>query len=551
MAEPEKKQPEIPPTVDKLPEAQAAKPEATPQNLNPTEVAKADLDKMRKKIEEERRQRLDRDDLLQKAAETRRDKESWTNNPMNPPNSLIEGTVRATINSGVEEQIQPYLPMLTQSGLGDFANLGAIKQTVKDVIYEHYCKTGMNQDATKNYAEKTLLPEFKSLTETVQRIFQTKIFPFANPLAVIEAFSSFAKLDFCKSGILDAAKFKEFALLDPYAQDFLIKTFEQHLNIQGELTTLSGQEANLALGAQKPEAGKAGTEEPKANPGNPAEAPDKPAATATPEKPAEAKPEIAALFEKGTLKLNSKVRLVIPANAAELDPNLKTALTPALPANLEAANKEIATTYLTAELRKLNLAAGETFEVTETGQWQKIDVQTEKAQLDAARTQAEKAVTTAAAGTGAEKILTGLQKLFEGDNIMGTIIGFILSLMGFKGLEGLTGAKEEEFATLDSTEKQEAAKMKEAMAKLQLNMETMHNLFINPAEMKKILGQKKEKGNEQLSWEDYLTQHLNDEELAELHQKKEFKAEDIAGMILSPKVAPPLPTAPPPETPAA
>jgi hypothetical protein len=445
---------------------------------------------------------------------------------MDPPNSLLEGTIRETISSNVEEEIQPYLPMLQQSGLGEGANLIVVKQTAKDIIFEHYCKTGKNEDITKEYAKNTLLPKFKSITEAVQRIFQEKKPLFPSPIAAVESFSSFAKLDFCNSGILDPAKFKEFALMDAAAQDFLIKTFEQHLKIQGELTTLFGQQMNLGMYGNKTETGKAETAGPSAE-GKPAET--KPEKTGA-EKPAEAKSAIAALIEKGTPILKSKLQFTFHITTAEMYEKLKTAISAVLPANLEPANKDAVIDYLTAELKKLNPAPEETFEVSETGKWRKVDVQSEQA----AREQAKQKVTAAqAAGAAPESIFSGIQKLFEGNNILGAIIGFILSLFGLKGFGGPKMLEADEFSTLSSADKADAISMKAAMEKLKLNMETLHPFFMgDPALIVKIL---KQRHNDKLSWEHYLEKYLASDEITILKNKQTMKPEQISAMLLSPK----------------
>jgi hypothetical protein len=523
MAIGDNKPAETAPIVEQQPQTPPEKPKTPEQAPNPTEVAERQLDTMRKKFETERLSLKQRDESIQQAAQAKRDKESWVNNKMDPPNSLLEGTIRDTISSNVEEEIQPYLPMLQQNGLGESANLIVVKQTAKDIIFEHYCKTGKNEDITKEYAKNTLLPKFKSLTENVQRIFLEKKTLFPNPLAVIESFSSFSKLDFCAMGILDAGKFKEFALLDAATQDFQIKTFEQHLKNQAELATLSGQETNLALSEKKPETGKIGTEKPS-------EA--KPEQSAA-EKPAEAKTGVAALFENGTLKLTSKVRFIIPANPAEMGPKLKTAIIAALPGNLENANKEaIANNLITAIERTTTPPpqAGETFEIAENGRWQKIDVQTEKAQVEAAKKQAEKVV--AAAGVVPESMVSGIKGFFEKHGILATIIGFIFSLFGIKGFEQFFGGESAEFAGLSAAEKEEANKMKEAMGKIGLNMETLHKLFVNTDGTKKILKLKEEK---KLPWDKFLEKYLDPSETTILKDKQDLKPDAISAMLLSPK----------------
>jgi hypothetical protein len=523
---------------------------------NPTEVAKVDIETMRKKLDVERKSKQERADFLKKAATERRDKESWINQPMVTPTFPPEGMVRNAINSSVEDEIKQYLPLLEQSGIGDFANLGTVKQAVKEIIYEHYCKTGLNQDTTTNYAKNELLPKFKSLLDNIQRIFQTKIYPFKNQLAVIEAFSSFTKLDFCTNELLNPEKFKEFATLDGSAQDFLIKTFEQQLYVQGELSTLAGQETNMELSAKTTA---------------PAETTATSADNTQTGAPTEAKPEIAKLLESGTLKLSSKVRFSIPEKWTDFGPEPIRSLSAALPKSLEAANEETVINYLLTELKKLNPAAGETFELAENGKWQKVDVKTEQEAITAARQKAEKAATEATAkGDGTQEMLKGIINIFEGDNVLGKIITFILGLFGMKGLGAI--GETQEFTGLDMTERPLAEAMKKTMEELKLNAKTIHTLLINPEATKKILKQASDEAtatNTPLDWSKYFEKHLNTNDLAELRPEKEIKVEDIAKMILTPNDEPNQPPAPaeavavnpqpteptapeaPPETPAA
>ncbi len=565
MAEEEKKQQETAPTSPELPEGQAANAEALPHGATPTEVAGANLERMRAEIETQRQSKQQRAEFLEKEARAKRDTESWVNQPANEY-KVGGNDLRSGISDAVEESAKENMEALAKAGF-DETNIRIIKGAIKILVFEYCSKTfssliGQTDEVKRKlgeYSDSVLTPKLTNIIGEMQRLYESRKNMFPSAIACWEGFSSFSGLNFMSKGLLDGQKLKEAFTLDAATIDFQLKSFEQYLNIQGELTTLSGQEANLALSGTAPAApatpvpAAAEAPAPEQTPAEPTPSPaENPSSLTAPEtapKPAETAPvenaaaaaavaensAVAALFAKGTLRLNSKVRFLIPATAAERELNIRTSLTSALPASLETTNKETAITYLLSELEKLNPAENETYEISENGTWQKVDVEAEQTQIDASRQQAEEQIAEAKKESSPTDLAGIIKQFMETNPILGAIIGFILTLFGIQGLEALTGT--DEFMALDSVEKAEAGKMKESMGKIGLNMKTMHALFIDGPKTKEIIKQRKDEN--QPTWDDYLAQHLNQPELSELKLEKTISAQDIAAMILSPNEAAP------------
>jgi hypothetical protein len=511
MAETSQNPAEQPPvTSEQPPQVSSEKEQQEGQKPDPAEQAKVDIDALHRRIETEKKQKQERAAFLEEQAGSRRDKESWVNNTAQSVS--FEGIVKSTISENVEEKFQQSISLVQEAGLNDPTNVGVIKAVAKEIIFDHYTKTGADKDATTSYVETTLLPKITMVMDRVKKLYEAKKYPFQNIVQCWQMLSTFSRLEFMNSGVLQQPSLKETFLMDSNALTFIIMSFEQYLNIQGELTTLSGQEANAAM-----QAAPAGSE----------------------------KPDISKLFSEGQLKLTGNVRVVIPADVSTTDQYLKDTIEPQLPATLEAANKEAAISYLISELKKMDPKANETFEFAVNGQITKIDTAAEQTQTEKAKKEAEQQVATATgqspeASAGILGSLGGFGETIQ--SLLGSLLATLLPLLQSMGL-----IDNAEFFMLSEEEKKDADAMKKAMQKLELNLKTLRPLFLDSAETRKVLKMKREKN---LDWATYLEKYVSAEETDELKKDQTMKPETISKMLLSPNEVTPAVVAvnQPPET---
>lgn len=484
----EKKPETTPPPVETPIEGQKAPEIAKPQTG-------AELAKLRDEIETKKRTKKERQDFLKKEASGRRTTETWLS--QKAEEGLTAGIARDTINSGVDEKMEKYLPQFQENGIGDATNVGIIKQAAKDLIYEHYCKTGNSKETTTTYVDGVLSEKLLLLFDGLKKINQNKKYGFNKPVDCLAAFSDFAGLGIISGGILKLDPFKNTLKLQKTDYEFFLKTFEENLIIGGELSQLGTESANM-------------------------------------EAKGETTIDASKLFAAGTLVLKGKTRITALKTPADTEKMLADAVTKNLPENLDPKVKEAALKWLAAEVQKLNPAEGETVEIGENGTVQKIDVAAEKQAADVAKQQADQEV--AAAGGGApeegsdnpfktgigfiDKILEPLLKVF--DNIL-VGLGPMLAGMGL--------GEWVEFMGLSESETEKARQFKEACKKIELDLDTLRPLFLNATEMRKILKLQQDKS---LSWEDLLTKYLNPTETDELKKKQKLNPDKISEMFLSP-----------------
>jgi len=511
MAEPNaEKKPEAAPTAVETPIEGPKAPEAALPKTS------AELAKLREEIETKKRTKKERQDFLKKEAGGRRTNESWIT--QKAEEGLTAGIAREVINSGVDEKMEKYLPQFQENGIGDATNAGVIKQAAKDLLYEHYCKTGSSKETTTAYVEGALSQKLSFLLEGLKKIHQNKKYGFNKPVDCLTAFSDFAALGIISGGVLQLEPFKNTLKLEKQDYEFFLKTFEENLIIGGDLTQLGTESANI-------------------------------------EAKGETAIDVAKMFADGTLVLKAKTRITGLKTPADTEKVMRDVITQNLPENLDPKVKEATLNWLETEIKKIIPsqipAEGETIEIAENGTIQKIDLAAEEQTLTAAKQQAETAVAAAAAGAAPEegsdspfktgigfidKILEPLLKMFDG-----ILIGLSPMLAKY-GLEEWV-----EFMGLSEGETAKARQFKEACKKIELHKDTMRPLFLSATEMRKIL---KLQNDKSLSWEDLLAKYLAPAETEELKKKQNLKADKISEMFLSPVEEQPGVPATPAATPA-
>lgn len=455
---------------------------------------RAGLNLMQQTIEEEKKEKQERHEFLKKECEKRRNPESWTGKA--PEEGLGSSVAKKIINVGVEEKFEAYIDQFRENGLGDQTNINAIKQAAKEIIYSHYLKTGNDKATTTEYIKSGLGAKLKYLLNGLKEINGVTKYGFKKPIDCLQAFSDFTGLNFISNGFTQPENLKKALLLEKSDYEFFLKSFQQSLNINLELTDLSGRETNAA--AQKPE-----------------------------------KMDIAKMLKEGKIKLKSEVRITLIANEAENLARIRKNIYDLLPDNTDPKARDMIASHLTDEVKGFGAKEGETVMISANGEIGKIDLaaeQTAKAKTKQSVEEQVKKAETVETGGQFDKFITALLAILQ--KLMASF-GAIAAKAGISGIA--------EFAGLNEAETREAVEFKKMAEKSELNIETLAPLLKNAGEMKKVLKNKKEKG---LDWEDYFTKYLSTAESDEFKKKQNLEADKIAESFLSPAEEIPAPDKP-------
>jgi hypothetical protein len=506
----------------------------------PSAEARGELAKLKEKIENEKKEKIKRQEFLKSECTKKRTPEGWITNK--PDAGVMAGMAKDVIGNTVDEKFAKYQSQFEANGIGDAGNVTAIKQAVKDIVYDYYIKNGNDQGKTTDYAENRLEPKINFLFNDLKRIFDAKIFPFEKPADCLGRFSEFTGLNFFTNGTLNADGLKSLLLLEKTDYDFFLKSYEQYLIIGAELDKLKTQEDDLAKGTPegKPAGEPSGTKEPdkKTTPEPAAKTPEGAAQQPPEGTPPSAPGSPSAALPEGQF-LNNKTRILVAAAALETEETIRKAVYEQLPPGMDAKARDKTADRLVIEAKKLDAQAGETIEIDTDGTCRKVDLAAEEAAKQAQENPTPSATPSPAPSTetdpnpaippsqestgektGIEKFFDKISKFFE------KIMGFFNGILVKMGL-----AEAEEFANLQDNEKKEAVELKNAMTKAGLNLETLHPLFTDAEQTKKILKERQDKG---ISWEDYLTKYLTPAEGDELKKKQDLKADQLAQMLTSP-----------------
>jgi len=464
------------------------------------------LGHLRDSIEEQRKEKQRRRDFLQQECSKRRNPEQWTKN--SPQESITNSIAKELINTGVEQQFTQYLEQFRENGLGDDTNINLIKQAAKDIIYEHYLKTGNDKDTTLAYIKNNLATKLKYLFNELKQISDNPQYGFKKPIDCLQTFSDFTMLNFISAGCVKLENLKSALLLEKSDYEFFLKSFTQYLNINLELVNLSGQEASNA--AQQSQ-----------------------------------KLDIGQMLKDGKVILKNTVRVPITSNTQTNLTALKQAIYEQLSDNADPKTREAIAAYLTEQANKINAKEGEIITISTNGEIGKTNLAVEQAAqaktIQQAQEQAQKTAAESTEGFSGTigkfiaAIMAILQKLLSSFNDMASKVGLT-----------------EEFEGLNESETKEAAQFKATAQKAGLELKTLRPLFKDKDKMKKILAIKKNQG---LTWEDYFKNYLTDSETDQLKKDQTLEAEKIAEMLTTPveetgqksassPTAPTTPTAP-------
>ncbi|HLG25593.1 MAG TPA: hypothetical protein VI588_02255, partial [Candidatus Gracilibacteria bacterium] len=406
--------------------------------------------------------------------------------------------VESMIGSEIDSTFEEDLPEMRDFGLTDSTNMDIAKRAIKDVVFEHYLKTGNElQDVTAPYAKNVLKVKIKEAFRELKKIADKKEYGYASPLALLEDFSAFTELGFLKSGFLQKDSLKKMLRLERSTLTDLVTRFRSTQDRKLEIAKLDGDAANLV--------GK--------------------------------KMDVPTMFAEGRIQLQKKVRTVSGESGTLNEATLSQDIGTALPPNIDPKMKEAAIAWFIGEAKKMSPGTGEVLELSENGTWAKADIAGEQQVQEEAKKKAEESVTPSAEedepiNTGnktLDRFLNAIRKLFS--SIIASL-GPMLAKFGIKK----TPESAEEFATLNEEEKKSALAFKEMLNKTGLNMETLAPLLKDDVEIKRILEKRKQMN---VGWKTFLEKTLSGEETEELKTAKKIKSEDIAGMFLSKTDQPP------------
>lgn len=291
------------------------------------------------KIQTARAERLKKVEELKKAAgETK--KEAWINNPKNE-GGWPEGLVKGRIESKLDDALKDKLGQIKEFGLSEPA-IETFKTAVVDHIYDCYKKNNNDDNATENYVNTGLLPKATFLFEGLTKIYQSKVYPFANAFDCLQKFNNFSGLNFIQGDNFSLTGLQKLMETDQNSYQVLVTNFGNALQPMREAEQLekalkslpsNGQEQQPAENrqvSQSPQQPPSTPEIQPTTPNAPASAPTE-APKAQAEKPASApaeqpKPPVAAANLPTSPTAPSTKPIVAPAarSKAEDEMPIKT-----------------------------------------------------------------------------------------------------------------------------------------------------------------------------------------------------------------------------------
>ena len=148
------------------------------------------------KIEAAKAERLKKVEELKETAIAQQKKEEWVNNPAKPghtPESWVKGSIEGKVNDALKDKLSQIQQLgLTQAAIDTF------KTAAVDHIYSFYIRNGNEENPTKEYVEKVLIPKATFLFENLDKIYKSGKYPFTKPFDCLQKFSDFSGLNFAQ-----------------------------------------------------------------------------------------------------------------------------------------------------------------------------------------------------------------------------------------------------------------------------------------------------------------------------------------------------------------
>lgn len=506
--EPNKDQPQKSPEVtDKQKPPEGQKQEVSPdQQIHAEARAEwkgllSDVETGRlQKIKERKQQIDDEQKKLKDNTPGKKSKESWTDNPSSSPVFDPKGKISEAVE-GKSPRIKAKLDAME---LSDDTNLGIVKQVLKDIVYDHYTKTGKDEDITKSYADNVLDDKISYLFDELKKFYDSKKHPFAKPGELIENFSDFTGTNFFKSGYMRADALKELFLMEKSSYENFIANFSKYHELGFERKQLDGEETTLT--------GK--TLEPK------------------------------ELIDQKRISFN-KTRITVPKDAKDLDKVLQEEITKALPPIADDKVKQKIVDYLAGEAKKLNPQPDEVFELSPDGKWTKIDVSAENKTKDDAKTDAEKQAAESATTSAEESKPFNLGDTFK--NLWQGILDFLKWIFSALGLKfGSESADDylKEWKDITETERSQIKEFYAVGKKYFSKMDNVNSMLKSPEETRRFLSAKKDDTKENESWDGWIQRHLSEVEKGEISGSTPIDAKGVADRLVSANTASDTPAQP-------
>jgi len=174
------------------------------------------------KIQAAKAERLKKVKDLKKAAVQ---KEAWVNNPAKPgfaPESFVKGSIEGKVNDALKDK----LSQIQQLGLPKAA-IDTFKTAIVDHVYSFYVKNGNEENSTKEYVEKVLIPKATFLFENLDKIYKSGAYPFASTFDCLQKFSDFSGLNFAQGDNFSLGGLQNLMEADQY--NALITNFKSAL----------------------------------------------------------------------------------------------------------------------------------------------------------------------------------------------------------------------------------------------------------------------------------------------------------------------------------
>lgn len=140
------------------------KPEKAPTSAeskaaHPSATARAESQALQRKVISEKKKEME--DLISNPRSYLLKGESWVTNKAET--GWLDSRVKSAISDKIDEQFPEYKPYLDEAGLSSAEDISKFKSVINAIIFEHYTKTGQNEDNTENYTKKVLAKKLKEL----------------------------------------------------------------------------------------------------------------------------------------------------------------------------------------------------------------------------------------------------------------------------------------------------------------------------------------------------------------------------------------------------
>lgn len=243
---------------EKAPESQTAQqaPQESGTSLPPAAYTRAEwqnflrteeLDQL-KKIQTEQNEKKQKADELKTKATAEKTKENWTGNSAEKPTMLgmdITGEAKAQISKEVDTELASKMSLFSEVGLNSPENISAIKNVAKEIIFEHFTKTGAKQAFTEKYVKAELVPKLEETFEALKALYEKNKSLFSSPLQFMETFGNYCGLEIISQGRVNEPNIKLLLLTQRSGLQNLVNGFREYLPLNADIARLEKEATAL------------------------------------------------------------------------------------------------------------------------------------------------------------------------------------------------------------------------------------------------------------------------------------------------------------------